>query len=686
MMSTRFRNYIPRALSAPYAAWFGVAAVLWLSLWNAQTYVCPQDPSTIYLPLARSIADTGFSLESIRSTASWMAPGWPCVLAMSMKVGGPFAPAWIQLPIGCLFLLAFWRLLVRLTGNPAAAWLAVWATVLSWVAGPGNTFAFLFYPFRELPGLTLTLWAVERAAGGRRPVAGLAAAGLIAGVALVRETLAPVALTGALLAAILREGRPRERAARVAWLLAPLLALAVLYAVVSDGANRQVAAVLSNLRLGLLPASPPAALLALIRALAAQMTFVGLLAALVPLARPGTRPAAIILLGMTGCALAVHMLLPPHPRYTITCAALLPGLAGLGLACLPPSLAHRVKSFALPLLVLVSLGFALTRKPWGEEVTRSDVRRTLRTVSDLLEPGYPLYMEPANRTLASCLRGFTSAWPQGNPAHPREGGLCLQPMNAAAHEDPSAASRRRTPVDFQIRMAGYDLLPARGDTGAPLTILRLGRGEYALHKVSPYPQREAVRALSGAHDPAECVYWIDLLALPADDRVLVELLDGDSIVVDSWSGLEGGKLHGVKPSQGGKAGAARQIRIRSPRSVPFDFLFAVLPVEEYLKIRPWMLSVMRTDRPVRGPGGWIQCHGWQDEDWRVLPAKRRRTLECTLAWTDEESGLRQLRNAERSFRIRAGMPTRVWSYECTVGGLGLRPAAPGKVAAPPLNP
>ena len=95
---------------------------------------------------------------------------------------------------------------------------------------------------------------------------------------------------------------------------APLLALAVLYAVVSDGANRQVAAVLSNLRLGLLPASPPAALLALIRALAAQMTFVGLLAALVPLARPGTRPAAIILLGMTGCALAVHMLLPPHPR------------------------------------------------------------------------------------------------------------------------------------------------------------------------------------------------------------------------------------------------------------------------------------------------------------------------------------------------------------------------------------
>ncbi len=143
-MSTRFRNYIPRALSAPYAAWFGVAAVLWLSLWNAQTYVCPQDPSTIYLPLARSIADTGFSLESIRSTASWMAPGWPCVLAMSMKVGGPFAPAWIQLPIGCLFLLALWRLLVRLTGNPAAAWLAVWATVLSWVAGPGNTFAFLF--------------------------------------------------------------------------------------------------------------------------------------------------------------------------------------------------------------------------------------------------------------------------------------------------------------------------------------------------------------------------------------------------------------------------------------------------------------------------------------------------------------------------------------------------------------
>ncbi len=481
-------RFLPTNLPAPIrllAPWAVVLALLWTGLWSAQSYVSAQDPSTIYLPLARRIADTNFSSEALREAARWMAPGWPALLAVAIKTGGPFAPAWIQIPFALLALIALWRVIARQSASATAAWLAVGLTLLAWLAGPGPTFAFLLYPFRELPAFACALWAVERAGHDDRTGSALLAGGLLLATAGLRETFVPCAAAG-VIAAVWMSAHNRGGAwRRVVGIHAPLMAGALILLICFPGSiNRQVYNIWSNLTAGMLPAPLPAAASTLLVMLAGQVTWAGLLLPWFALTRPETRRAGGGLLVMTGALLAVHLLLPEHPRYGLACSLLLPAGSALSLTPLLRALNRRGAWLAGTAGFGVLCALSISQEPWGTPVSRADVRETLRRVAASLPPGKPFYVERRGRRLAALLQGYGPAWPRGDAAHPVSGAVYFEVVGGVEREDDAEGPLQGPTVSMQLRDAGMALAPL-GDRHGRMVPLHLAGTSYVLHRVRP---------------------------------------------------------------------------------------------------------------------------------------------------------------------------------------------------------
>jgi hypothetical protein len=483
----RFLSINPHDLIRRLAPWAAVLAVLWAGLWSAQSYVSAQDPSTIYLPLARQIADTDFSLAAIREAARWMAPGWPVVLAVSIKLGGPFAPAWIQLPFALLALIALWRIIARHAASVTAAWLAVGLTLLAWLAGPEPTFACLLYPFRELPAFACALWAVERAGRDGRISTALLAGGLLLATAGVRETFVPGAAAGAIAAVWLSADNPKAGWRRAGWILAPLVASVLILSICFPGSiNRQVHTIWSNLAAGMLPAPLPEAASGLLSQMAGQVTWVGLLLPLLALARKETRGAGALLLVMTATLLAVHLLLPAHVRYGLTCSLLLPAGAALALTPIVHRLSPRTGWISAGAGFVALAALALSQNSWGASVSRAEVGETLRRVAASLPAGKPYYVERRGRRLAALLKGYSTSWPQGHAAHPVPGGVYFEVISGVEREDHAEGPLQGPTVSMQLRGAGMAMIPL-GDRHGRFVPLHLAGTSFQLHRVRPNP-------------------------------------------------------------------------------------------------------------------------------------------------------------------------------------------------------
>ena len=478
----RFLPTNPHAPIRLLAPWAAVLAVLWAGLWNAQSYVTAQDPSTIYLPLARQIADTNFSPEAIREAARWMAPGWPVLLAVAIKSGGPFAPAWIQLPFALLALIAIWRIIARHATSVSAAWLAVGLTLLAWLAGPQPTFAFLLYPFRELPAFTCALWAVERA-GREGRTSSIFAGGLLLATAGLRETFVPFAAAGAAAAVWWTTADRRSGWRRAGLVLAPLVTILVILGLCFPGlANRQVYNIWSNIAAGMLPAPLPQALRGLLVMIAGQVTWAGLLLPLLAVVRRETRGAGVLLLIMSAALLTVHLLLPAHPRYGLACSLLLPAATAVSMTPLLRRMNPRSLWIAAGAGLVVLASLALGQNPWGAPVSRADVRETLRRVAASLPPGKPFYVERRGRRLAALLKGYGTSWPQGVAEHPVSGGVYFGFLSGVEREDRAEGPLQGPSVSTQLRDNGMDLIPLRNHDGQMIP-LDLAGSSFRLHRV-----------------------------------------------------------------------------------------------------------------------------------------------------------------------------------------------------------
>ncbi|MFO1523303.1 MAG: hypothetical protein U1G05_14935 [Kiritimatiellia bacterium] len=558
------------------------------------------------------------------------------------------------------------------TGRAATAWLAVWATVFAWLAGPGRTFAFLFYPFRELPALALTAWAVERACAGRRPSAGLAAGVLVLLVAAIRETLVPVALAGVLPGTWLRVEDRRGRGLRMAWTAGPLLLAFAAALLRAPEVNRQVSAVWTNLRMGLTPVDPREALAGLLRSTTAQVGLAGVLLSLAPLLFPATRRAAVLLPGMTAVAIIVHSLLSPHARYAVTCAAFLPAAAALGSAALPDRMRRPVIAVVLGLLVPAAFGFAAVQKPWGPRITRADVHETLRRVAASLTVGRPFYLEPGSRRLGACLMGYASTWPRGDAARPVAGGVYFEPFNEWAREDRATGPTLVPPAGVRLCRAGFNLVPATRSDGRVVP-LKVAFGEFRICKVTPFISKKNSQQIDPEAPRVPSILWVDLLGLPAGRRTNLSVLDAGGRVLAGWE-LEGGRLHGVRLADPAACAAMDWVRLASDAPVPARFLHSVVPEGGALGLPPWMPLLVEPGRPVRGPGGWIETHGWSVEEWTVRPVEGVGRKAGADAWTVAESGEVEVRKPAEPFRVAADEKTGLFLSPGRTAGLSVKAA------------
>ncbi|HAL91492.1 MAG TPA: hypothetical protein DCM68_00500, partial [Verrucomicrobia bacterium] len=225
----------------------GAGAELLATQLKILTYSTGQDPFT-YTRLAMGLLERGMSLEALGSVAGFIIPGWPIVLAMVIKLLGPFAVSWV----GFVFMwgaLAGLLLLARKRGlSPWGGLLLAWA--LLWLVwnGEGLYAHFLLYAFRGAPQFFCMVWAfvlLEAAHPAQRSgafVPGLATCVLLAG-ALIRETTL-IALPGMLAWVALSPAWKNQRWRGMAGLLAPvalLLAAGLVYALASGwGGNQQV--------------------------------------------------------------------------------------------------------------------------------------------------------------------------------------------------------------------------------------------------------------------------------------------------------------------------------------------------------------------------------------------------------------------------------------------------------------
>ncbi|MBU1909601.1 MAG: hypothetical protein KJ726_06120 [Verrucomicrobia bacterium] len=141
------------ALLAACAA--SAAVVLWFHL-RILTYVTAQDPF-LYIRLARKLVAASFSPAEIVGVFAWMMPGYPLLLAAAIRLAGPFAPYWVNLPftIGLFMLIALLARRLYADGLPLVAMTlyAVWIIL----GGHGLNPHFLLYPFRESPMLFFCL-------------------------------------------------------------------------------------------------------------------------------------------------------------------------------------------------------------------------------------------------------------------------------------------------------------------------------------------------------------------------------------------------------------------------------------------------------------------------------------------------------------------------------------------------
>ena len=268
-------------------------------------------------------------------------------------------------------------------------------------------------------------------------------------------------------------------------LLAPPLVAVVIVTVLMPGAvNRQILNVWGNLSAGMLPAPLPVAAIGLAGQMAAQATWAGIVLPLLALVHPKARRSGVLIVFMTAALMAVHVMLPSYFRYGLACSLLLPAGAAVALGPFLHLLSARSWAWIGGATSAALVVLALSQNPWGPAVGRDVVAETLRRVAAALPPGRPYYAERRSRSLVSCLKGYSSTWPQGDPARPVIGGLYFRVAAETVREDRHEGPLHRTPVDVQLRNLGMALVPLGDRNGRTIPLLFAGSA-FELQRVTP---------------------------------------------------------------------------------------------------------------------------------------------------------------------------------------------------------
>lgn len=520
-----YRPYLVPGLTLGLAAAFLVYAHH-----RVLTYVCGNDPM-LYIRAARVLLRPGeYGHAELIHALTFVAPGYPALLAGAIAGFGDLAPYWVNLVLLLLALPLMWRVFRGLMGTERAAACSLLGWLLIVFRGHEINAACLLYPFRETAVWLLTcgaaallLSAARRGWRGMR----LAGGGLLSLAACAFREPAVLILPGLALGLGVLAPAWRTRLRAWAWFLLPWVVAALAALVVVQrfrfAGTQQMGALRYLLDFGV------ARDRALVMAgwIPAQAGWLG--AALMALGAARALRRAPVLLAWFLLPAALYFVfyafMQLHARYFLTSMMFAAALAGYGLDGLlaglerlvvPPAWRVRVARAATGACLLAAailLGRVAGRlQPWGPDVSADQVRQWQETVR-ALAPGaggrVRIAVEQRCRYLEDLLRSYTDAelldpkdragWPADwAPAH------YFKPLNRAAEYAAPQWLMYLKVYAHRIMAHHANVTPEEGDTLPPL----LGEGRFQHYLVTPW--QPGAYEQSFALQPGEDhVLWLD---------------------------------------------------------------------------------------------------------------------------------------------------------------------------------
>ena len=406
-----------------------ISLLLWLTACRIQTYAIAHDPGQ-YIQMGRILAEDPWRSDLSREALTFVAPVYPLVLALVVKVFGLLAPYWLNLVLmaGCVAMLTL--MIRKWSESGLERDVVVLAACFLLFAGYRQNAYFLLYPFRETLSFFLILSAFASLVSIRESSYRLK--GMLAGVCLLLAigTREPsvCALPGALWCAWWVARKNHIRPWRVcACLILPFMAVVTvalpILLVVGRGANLQLASWLD-----VVGRQSPAILLS--RTLDGMLALWGFL-------KDELGPLGLVLVAggllhwrrhieTWGCFIFTGFLFfvfyshvgEPHRRFFLAVMVFTVPLVGAGLC-------GAVKVLSLPLerfpklrsvrtwgyavcLVAISIGWLRllpTLHPWGPFVSRQEIVR----MRDITQPLSLQPSQPVKSTRSNGLHALPSA-------------------------------------------------------------------------------------------------------------------------------------------------------------------------------------------------------------------------------------------------------------------------------------
>lgn len=563
------------------------------------TYVCGNDPM-YYIRAARVLlAPELYSHETLVRALTFVAPGYPLILAAAIALFGPLSPYWVNLCFLLATLPLMWLVFRRLMGSDRAAAFSLLGLLLIAFRSHELNAPYLLYPFRETTRVFFVYLAfaclvhgVRRESARGTWVLGASLA-LLAGCA-IREPTALV-MPGMVLGLGGLSSTWRLRLKTWGWFWLPWVVVAGIAAVVlsrvplSDISQFSVVRYLGGHDV----------------AIARGKEMLGWFPA-----RVGWLAVALMLLG-TGRALwrarilCAWFLLPGillfvfcaymqmHARYFLSALLFLAVFAGYGLDGLCAALERlggktRFFSKVRPALTWVCVGllaaglFQTARhvKMWGPEVKAASVREWQALVSRL-EPAADgrvrVAVEQRTRYLEDLLLAYTDAelldpkqidaWPaRWAPAH------YFRPLNGRALYAAPQWLMWLKILAHRILEDRLDLLPVDSASSAVHTI---GAGRYERYLLRPWAagSHEQVFSLEPGRGG---VLWLDWGATPDSATRTVSIRNAQTGARWFARALAGSGLQAIRLPGGVVDGGAGTLSVESSSPLPARPLFSVV--------------------------------------------------------------------------------------------------------------
>ena len=519
---------------------------------EVMTYVCGNDPM-LYMRAARVVLHPDiYGREALIDALSFVAPGFPLLLAACMAVFGDLSAYWLNLVLLIVTAPVMWLLFNRIMRSPQAASVTVLGWLMIVMGGHHLSVPHMMYPFRETSRLLCVLLCYlllfHGASTSRRwsLIGGGALLVLACGIREPSVLILPGALLGL---GLLKQGRV-ERFRACAWTLLPFGVAAAVGLVVAmslgivGSAQMSAASYLLNHDVAL------ERILKMLPWFPAQTGWIGLGLIVVGVVRSARRAPVMLAWFLLPAVLffVFYAYMQMHIRYFLTAMVFLAPFAGYGvdglvalmLSRIPGSVVRARAQIASVIVCFAIAGVSLANvtrdlNPWGPEVNRAEVRAWQNRVS-ALTPGpdgrVRIVLEQRCRYLEDLLLGYTDAelmdpkaidqWGDNwAPAHyfkPLDRGALyatpqwLEHLQVFAHR--SIASR-------------HNLLPVASEHDA--ASISLGYGHFEQMELRPWT--------IGPHSfsftvpgQSDALLWLNMGVAEAAPRATVTLFSGDGAV------------------------------------------------------------------------------------------------------------------------------------------------------------